>query len=131
VRRSNLTDKFFFLNKSAAPAGSELRLRFALRNTGSDVAPPFEVAFYYSDDPRYDSKDVQIGSLDLAKLAPGEERRVHELKAELPKSARDGYRFILMVTDDRDQVYELDEWDNVALRPLLVGAAVRPGGLRP
>jgi len=127
LRRINVSDRFFFVDKSAARAGDEIDLEFALRNTGPDAAPAFEVGFYYSEDPRFDASDIRIGSFALKRLA-GTEAKAHHLGARLPASAHDGYRFILMVTDDGDAVNEMDERDNVALRALLVGREVRPGG---
>lgn len=120
VARVNLTDRFFFVESSKARPGDRLKLRFSLRNLGRDEAGPFNVGFYYSDDPRFDVNDAKLGERSFVKLARGDERGQHELEVTLPKNAPAGYRYLLMVTDDGGDVLETDELDNVALRPVLL-----------
>ena len=120
LKSVNLTDKYFLVDKSAVKPGDEVELRFGLRNTGSDSAAAFKVSFYYSEDPRLDSKDPKLAELEIPKLAKGSEPGEHTLKLKIPASAGEGYRFLLMVTDDGDAVAETDEFDNIALRPVHV-----------
>ncbi|MCL4751807.1 MAG: hypothetical protein KJ015_16650 [Myxococcales bacterium] len=120
VRRVDITDRYFFLDKSSALAGDPLELRFSLRNTGSDTSGPFKVAFYYSQDPRLDSKDELLASFELKKLAKGSEAGEHVLAGNVPAGAAEGYRYVLMSMDDGDAVAETDEHDNIALRPVLI-----------
>ncbi len=120
VVRPNLTDKHFFASHSSARAGETVSLRFALRNLGTDAAGPFKVGFYYSDDPRFDVSDKKLGEKAFDKLAKGTERGEHRLEVTLPKDARPGYRYLLMITDDDGEVFETDEVDNIAMRPLLI-----------
>ncbi|MBI3204897.1 MAG: hypothetical protein HYZ29_25395 [Myxococcales bacterium] len=121
VRRVDLTDRHFFLDKSAAEPGDPLEIRFAMRNTGADASGPFKVAFYFSADPRLDSKDERLGEYRYDKLAKGAEPGEHVLSTKVPTSAARGYRYLLMAMDDGDAVAETDEHDNIAVRPLRVG----------
>lgn len=120
IRRVNLTDRYFFLDKSSALPGDPLELRFALRNTGADASGAFEVAFYFSADPRLDARDERLASFEVKKLGRGAEAGEHVLAAKVPASAAEGYRYVLMSTDHGDGVAESDERDNLALRPLLI-----------
>lgn len=120
IVRPNLTDRFFFVSQTKAKPGAQLGLRFSLRNLGPDTAGPFNVAFYYSDDPRFGADDIKIGEKAFAKLAKGPERGEHKLDITLPQKVRSGYRYLIMVTDDGGTVHETDEFDNIALRPILV-----------
>ena len=121
VRKVDLTDRYFFLDKSSAQPGDPLELRFALRNTGTDASGPFTVAFYFSADPRLDSKDERLGEYQYKKLGKGAETGEHVIATRVPAAAAQGYRYLLMAVDDGDAVAETDEYDNVAVRPLLVG----------
>ncbi len=118
--RPNLTDRFFFTSKTKAKPGSTLGVRFSLRNLGPDAVGAFKVGFYYSNDPRYDSSDKLIGETSFAKLGRGSERGEHKLDVTLPSNARSGYRYLIMVTDHAGQVFETDELDNFALRPVMI-----------
>jgi len=120
ITNVNLTDRYFFVDSSSALPGAELELRFALRNRGTDTAPAFRVALYYSDDPRLDRADIRLGEQKIDKLAHGDERLERSLKVKIPTTAREGHRFLLLAIDDGDQVAEKDEYDNVALRPVRI-----------
>ena len=118
--RPNLTDRFFFISKAKAKPGATLGVRFSLRNLGPDAVGAFKVGIYYSHDPRYDSSDKLIGETSFARLGKGSERGEHKLDVTLPSNARSGYRFLIMVTDHTGQVFETDELDNFALRPVMI-----------
>jgi hypothetical protein len=120
IVRPNLTDRFFFVSQAKARPGAQLGVRFSLRNLGPDTTGPFKVGFYYSDDPRYDASDVRLAEKSFDKLGKGPERGEHQLDVTLPKQARGGYRYLIMVTDSGGDVYETDELDNFALRPVMI-----------
>ncbi|MEZ4220136.1 MAG: CARDB domain-containing protein [Polyangiaceae bacterium] len=118
--RPNLTDRFFFVDQSKVRPGQVIDVRFSLRNLGLDAAGAFRVGFYYSDDPRYDASDTRVGTWAFQKLGKGDERAEHKLQVTIPARARSGYHYLIMVTDDDNEVVETDELDNFTLRPLLV-----------
>lgn len=79
---------------------------------------------YYSDDPRFDvERDVKLGELDLGAVAGHATTKERALDVVVPRDAREGYRFVLAVIDDGDQVRETDEHDNVALEAIQVGTS--------
>lgn len=120
IRNVDITDRHFFLDKSSAAPGDALEIRYALRNTGADSSGPFKVAFYFSADPRLDSKDERLGEREYKQLAKGAEARDNVLAVKVPAAAAEGYRYVLMVMDDGDRIAETDEHDNIALRPVLI-----------
>ncbi|MBK7581548.1 MAG: hypothetical protein IPI67_15225 [Myxococcales bacterium] len=120
IRKVNLSDRFFFLDKSSALPGDPLELRFSLRNMGADRSGPFKVAFYFSADPRLDAKDQRLTDFAVLGLQSGGERGEHVLRTQVPADAGEGYHYVLMAVDDGDTVAETDEYDNIALRALRI-----------
>lgn len=118
VRRVNLTDKYFIVDRAAAAPGDALEISFGMRNTGADTAGPFDVSFYYSHDPRWDPDDRKLASVSYVKLGKGTEPGEHKLCVRIPEDGEAGYRYLIMVSDHGDRVAETDEFDNIALRPI-------------
>lgn len=120
IRKVDITDRHFFLDKSSAAPGESLEIRYSLRNTGADPSGPFKVAFYFSADPRLDPKDERLGEREYKQLGKGAEAGDNVIAVKVPATAAEGYRYVLMVMDDGDRVAETDEHDNIALRPVLI-----------
>ena len=124
ITETNLTEAHFAVTPKVVAPASTLSLRLSVRNTGLDAAVSSKVAFYYSDDPRFDvERDVKLGELDLGAVAGRATTKERALDVVGPRDAREGYRFVLAVIDDGDQVRETDEHDNVALEAIQVGTS--------
>lgn len=120
----NLTDAHFSASPRDVAPGDTLSLRLAVRNTGLDPAPASKVAFYYSDDPRFDvERDVRLGEIDLGPVAKHATSKESALDVVVPKDAREGYHFVLAVIDDLDGVAETNEHDNVALEAIRISTS--------
>lgn len=121
VTEINLREAHFRAATRNVSASSEVRLSFAVRNEGKDAAPASKVAFYYSDDPRFDrQEDPRLTEAPIGKLRPGRSSAEQTVTVTVPPRAREGYHFLLAVLDDEDVVSETDERDNVALEPVYV-----------
>jgi subtilase family serine protease len=116
----DLTDQYFLVNQNTVSPNSEVQVDLALRNRGGDDAPASRAVVYYSDDPHFDrSVDVALTSIELEALKAGQ-HTLNSAKVKIPSTAQEGYRFLLLVSDEQDKIYESNERNNVALRAIRV-----------
>jgi serralysin len=116
----DLTDQYFLVNQNTVSPNSEVQVDLALRNRGGDDAPASRAVVYYSDDPHFDrSVDVALTSIELGALKAGQ-HTLNSAKVKIPSTAQEGYRFLLLVSDEQDKIYESNERNNVALRAIRV-----------
>jgi subtilase family serine protease len=120
VNDIDLTDQYFLVSQDAVTPDSEVQVDLALRNRGADDAPASRAVVYYSNDPHFDqSVDVALTSMDLGTVKAGQ-HTLNSAKIKIPSAAQEGYRFLLLVSDEQDNIYESNERNNVALRAIRV-----------
>lgn len=116
----DLTDQYFLVNHDTASANSEVQVDLALRNRGGDDAPASRAVVYYSDDPHFDrSIDVALSTIEIGALKAGQHAQ-KSANVKIPSIAQEGYRFLLLVSDEQDKIYESNERNNIALRAIHV-----------
>jgi subtilase family serine protease len=116
----DLTDQYFLVSQNTVSPDSEVQVDLAVKNRGADDAPASRAVVYYSDDPHFDrSVDVALTSIELAAVKAGQ-HLLNSAKIKIPSAAQEGYRFLLLVSDEQDKIYESNERNNVALRAIRV-----------
>lgn len=100
--------------------GGQVRFSFLAANTLNVASPAAFYAVYLSTDPIRDASDRLLRELPLDPL-PGLSERVEGRRVDIPDDLVDGGNFYLLVElDNRGQVTELSERNNVAAAPLVV-----------
>ncbi|MFM2152108.1 MAG: hypothetical protein RL199_543, partial [Pseudomonadota bacterium] len=99
--------------------GRPLSAAVTVVNSGNRPAADVEVSVYLSSDDRLDEGDRLLSAFAVGNLDAGAERRL-VLDATLDEQWPEGVSRLLVVVDGGGRVSEIDEGDNVAVRPLLV-----------
>ena len=103
---------------SGAP-GAEVEVEYDIANGGSESTGEFRVAVYLSRDAVRSGDDVLLSREDADGVDAGDSGD-EDAELEIPDSAEPGDYFILVVADDRGQVSETDESNNVGTAPFRV-----------
>lgn len=119
----DLTVEDFTLDPPAAELGERVRYTFEVSNTRTGDAGAYHYAVYLSDDPVIDAlEDTLLREEDLDALVAGASFEEGN-KVTIPEDAAPGQlHFIGVVIDNRDEVDEVVETNNVALLPLQIDA---------
>ena len=111
---------------SAAP-GDEVEGEYDLANTGSEAAGESSVAFYLSTNATLSTNDTFLAREDADGVDAGGDGD-GDFEFTVPSGLAAGDYFLLAVADDRNDVTESDESDNVASTPFTVTGGGSGGG---
>lgn len=101
---------------SAVAAGSEVRAKLRVSNQGPGASRPARVAYYLSEDERFDPGDIPIGLPGAVRgLRPGRGATL-DVRFSVPEG--EGPGFLLAVLDPEGRLDDLDRPGNTAALPL-------------
>jgi hypothetical protein len=108
--RANLVAEWQPWERSMNDAGTTVRGRLSISNTGTMDAPAFRVGVYLSDDVHLDATDTPLASTSFSSLLTGE---TQSATVEINWTPELSNHYVLAVADTADVVPETNE-NNVA-----------------
>ena len=111
---------------SGAP-GDEIEGEYEIANSGSEQAGESSVGFYLSTDASLSNGDTFLTREDADEVNAGGDGD-GDFEFTIPSGTPAGDYFLLAVADDRNDVTETDEGDNVASTPFTITGGGTGGG---
>jgi len=98
---------------SSAAMGDTIRVSYRVNNIGTDNSGSFKWELYLSTDSTITSSDTLVDEFSLSSITAGSYRSGHENNVAIPTGMNSGYHYLGMIADNRDDVSELDETNNI------------------
>lgn len=102
-----------------AKAGSEIKLSYEEKNVGSGEAGEHRVGFYLSKDGTWDSNDILLGEDSVKHIGAGKYIS-HTKTFSLDSNLASGDYYLLYVGDDKSNINETDETNNVVAKKITI-----------
>ncbi len=102
------------VEESAVDQGSYLNYQFDIKNIGSENAQGFRVHAYLSKDKNLSPSDVQGSSTSASLLVAGQGIQKIKSSFYVPNALDEGYYYLLMFIDGREEVTESNESNNIS-----------------
>jgi subtilase family serine protease len=102
-----------------AKAGSEISLSYKEKNVGSEKVGEHTVGFYLSKDDQWDSSDTFLGDDSVKGVRPGKYIS-HTKTFTLDSNITTGDYYLLYVGDNKNNVNESDETNNIVAKAITI-----------
>lgn len=108
-------------------AGASMFVDFDVTNQGTAASPATTVAYYLSIDNALDPSDAYLGATNIASIVATASSPVYNASINIPPDIAQGNYNLIFFIDANSSVYELNEANNINVKPLTIaGIAALP-----